>query len=111
MVPQARSEATRQKLLDAAIDLFSEVGYAAAGLGEIIERAGMTKGALYHHFDSKDALATAIIEQSTNLTVPDSVQSSLVRNGRGLLRVSLEVVLYAVRSLAPTCLGRRWIGC
>jgi AcrR family transcriptional regulator len=68
MVPQARSAATRQKILDAAIDLFSEVGYAAAGLGEIIERAGLTKGALYHHFDSKDALATAIIEQGTDLT-------------------------------------------
>jgi len=68
MALQARSEATRQKILDAAIDLFSEVGYAAAGLGEIIERAGMTKGALYHHFDSKDALATAIIEQGTHLT-------------------------------------------
>jgi AcrR family transcriptional regulator len=68
MAPQARSEATRQKIVDAAVDLFSEVGYAAAGLGEIIERAGMTKGALYHHFDSKDALATAIIEQGTNRT-------------------------------------------
>jgi AcrR family transcriptional regulator len=69
MVPQARSEATHQKILNAAIDLFSEVGYAAAGLGEIIERVGMTKGALYHHFDSKDALATAIIEQGSNLTL------------------------------------------
>ena len=68
MAPQARSEATRQKILDAAMDLFSEVGYPAAGLGEIIERAGMTKGALYHHFDSKEALATAIIEQGDNLT-------------------------------------------
>lgn len=68
MAPQARSETTRQKLVDAAVDLFSEVGYAAAGLGEIIERAGMTKGALYHHFDSKEALATAIIEQGTDLT-------------------------------------------
>ena len=68
MAPQARSEATRQRILDAAMDLFSEVGYAAAGLGEIIERAGMTKGALYHHFDSKEALATAIIEQGDNLT-------------------------------------------
>jgi AcrR family transcriptional regulator len=68
MVPQARSETTRQKILDAAIDVFSEVGFAAAGLGEVIERAGMTKGALYHHFDSKEALATAIIEQGTNLT-------------------------------------------
>lgn len=67
-MPQARSAATRQKILTAATDLFSEVGYAAAGLGEVIERAGMTKGALYHHFDSKEALATAIIDQGTNLT-------------------------------------------
>jgi AcrR family transcriptional regulator len=67
-MPQARSEATRQKILDAARDLFSEVGYAAAGLGEIIERAGMTKGALYHHFDSKEALATALIDQGATLT-------------------------------------------
>ncbi len=59
MAPQARSEATRQKILDAAIDLFSEVGYASATLGEIIERVGMTNGALYHHFDSQEALTTA----------------------------------------------------
>jgi AcrR family transcriptional regulator len=69
MVPQARSEATHQKILNAAMDLFSEVGFAAAGLGEIVERAGMTKGALYHHFDSKEALATGIIEQGTNITL------------------------------------------
>jgi AcrR family transcriptional regulator len=68
MVPQARSETTRQRILDAATAVFSEVGFAAAGLGEVIERAGMTKGALYHHFDSKEALATAIIEQGTSLT-------------------------------------------
>jgi len=68
MAPQARSEVTRQKILNSAIDLFTESGYAAAGLGEIIERTGMTKGALYHHFDSKEALATAIIEQGNALT-------------------------------------------
>jgi AcrR family transcriptional regulator len=63
MVRQARSEATRQKIINAAVDLFSEVGYAAAGLGDIIERAEMTKGALYYHFDSKESLATAIIDE------------------------------------------------
>jgi AcrR family transcriptional regulator len=68
MVAQARSEITRQKIIDAVVDLFGEFGYAATGLGEIIERAGMTKGALYHHFDSKQALATAIIEQGAHLT-------------------------------------------
>ena len=62
MVRQARSEATRQKIIDSAVDLINEIGYPAAGLADIIERAEMTKGALYYHFDSKEALATAIIE-------------------------------------------------
>ena len=62
MARQVRSEATRRKLLDAAIDVFGEVGYVATGRTAIIERAGVTKGALYHHFDSMDSLVTAIIE-------------------------------------------------
>lgn len=66
MARQVRSEVTRAKILDAAIEVFSEVGYAAAGWGVIIERTGMTKGALYHHFDSKDALATAIIAEGSD---------------------------------------------
>src|SRR3981081_765294 len=63
MVRQARSEATRRKIITAAVELFNEIGYPAAGLGDIIERAEMTKGALYYHFDSKTSLATAIIEE------------------------------------------------
>lgn len=63
MVRQARSEATRQKIINAAVDLFGDVGYSETGLGEIIERAQMTKGALYYHFDSKEHLAAAIIEE------------------------------------------------
>lgn len=65
MARQIRSELTRRKILDAAIDVFSEVGYAAAGWGTIIERTGMTKGALYHHFDSKEALASDIIDEGS----------------------------------------------
>lgn len=61
MVRQARSEATRQRIINAAVDLFNEIGYPEAGLAEIIERAHMTKGALYYHFDSKEDLAVAII--------------------------------------------------
>jgi AcrR family transcriptional regulator len=62
VVRQARSEATRQKIIDSAVDLINEIGYPAAGLADIIERAEMTKGALYYHFDSKEVLATAIID-------------------------------------------------
>jgi AcrR family transcriptional regulator len=51
-----------------AVQLFNEIGYPATGLGDIIERAELTKGALYYHFESKEALATAIIEEgSANL--------------------------------------------
>jgi AcrR family transcriptional regulator len=63
VVRQARSEATRQKIIKAAVDLFCDVGYSETGLGEIIERAHITKGALYYHFDSKDQLAAAIIAE------------------------------------------------
>jgi AcrR family transcriptional regulator len=63
MVRQARSEATRRKIIDSAVELINEIGYPAAGLGDIIERAELTKGALYYHFDSKEALATAILEE------------------------------------------------
>ncbi|OBA57532.1 spore coat protein CotS [Mycobacterium sp. 1100029.7] len=63
MARQVRSEVTRRKILTAAIEVFGEVGYSAAGWGTIIERTGMTKGALYHHFDSKESLASAIIEE------------------------------------------------
>jgi AcrR family transcriptional regulator len=64
---QARSELTRRKIIDAAVALFNEVGYSSTGLGDVVERAGMTKGALYHHFNSKEALAVAIIEQGSDI--------------------------------------------
>lgn len=64
MPRQARSGVTRRKIIAAAVDVFDEMGYPATGLGEIIERAEMTKGALYYHFDSKESLAEAIIDES-----------------------------------------------
>jgi AcrR family transcriptional regulator len=50
---------------NAAVDAFNEVGYSAAERGPIIERAEMTKGARYHHFDSMESLASAIIEEGS----------------------------------------------
>ena len=66
---QARAEATRGRIIGAAVDLFDEVGFAATGLGDIIDRAEITKGALYYHFDSKEALASAIIEEATDRVI------------------------------------------
>ena len=63
MALQARAEATRRKILDSAVDLFSESGYGETGLADVLQRAGVSKGAFYYHFDSKEAVATAIIEE------------------------------------------------
>ena len=71
MARQVRSEATRRKILDAAVDVFTEVGFAAADRGAIIERTGMTKGAFYHHFDSMESLAAAIIDDGAVLVVSE----------------------------------------
>ena len=53
---------TRQALVAAARELFGERGYAATSVDEIVRQAGVTKGALYHHFADKDALFRAVVE-------------------------------------------------
>ncbi|MGW4893766.1 ScbR family autoregulator-binding transcription factor [Kitasatospora sp. NPDC004240] len=62
MARQARALATRQAVLLAAAEVFDERGYAAATMAEILDRAKVTKGALYFHFASKEELALAVIE-------------------------------------------------
>ncbi|MGN6472689.1 MAG: TetR family transcriptional regulator [Mycobacteriales bacterium] len=54
---------TRDTLVSAARELFGRQGYAATSIEEIVERAGVTKGALYHHFADKEALFRAVFEQ------------------------------------------------
>jgi AcrR family transcriptional regulator len=90
MVRQARSEATRRKIITSAVELFNEIGYAAAGLGDIIERSELTKGAFYYHFDSKESLATAIIEEGN---------ANLVQTFRSITESSaptLESIIHGV---------------
>jgi AcrR family transcriptional regulator len=58
-----RGEATRAALLRAARELFTEHGYGGVGTEEIVRRAQLTRGALYHHFADKRDLFRAVHEQ------------------------------------------------
>jgi AcrR family transcriptional regulator len=52
---------TRQRILDIAVDLFIEQGYAGTSVRDISERLGMTKGSLYYHFASKEDVLVALL--------------------------------------------------
>jgi AcrR family transcriptional regulator len=59
---ERQAEATRELLVSIARQRFTEQGYAATSIEDIVRRAGVAKGALYHHFSGKDALFHAVYE-------------------------------------------------
>ncbi|MEM1262963.1 MAG: TetR/AcrR family transcriptional regulator [Pseudomonadota bacterium] len=58
---QSRTDATRSALLAAARELFSSKGFADTSTPDIVKAAGLTRGALYHHFADKEALFRAVV--------------------------------------------------
>ncbi|MEU3889270.1 ScbR family autoregulator-binding transcription factor [Streptomyces sp. NPDC029041] len=70
MARQERAIRTRRTILEAAAAVFDERGYTSATIGEILDRAGVTKGALYFHFGSKEELAVGVFEEQIAITLP-----------------------------------------
>ena len=101
MARQVRSEATRRKILDAAIEVFGDEGYAAAGWSTIIERTGLTKGALYHHFESKESLASSIIEEGSDALL------SAFRNVCGSSSPGLENLIHGTFTIVEVLSSER----
>jgi len=58
-----QKEQTRRTLIRESRRLFATAGYGAVSLSEVVRAAGVTKGALYHHFDGKTALFRAVLEE------------------------------------------------
>lgn len=72
MAQQDRAIRTRQSILAAAAKVFEERGYQAATIADILSTAGVTKGALYFHFASKDQLAQGVLgEQDQRFVIPE----------------------------------------
>ncbi|MEV5972512.1 ScbR family autoregulator-binding transcription factor [Streptomyces sp. NPDC051921] len=62
MAKQERGTRSRQAILEAAAEVFDLRGYDAASTNEILARSGLTRGALYHHFPSKESIAMALLD-------------------------------------------------
>lgn len=118
---QSRAEQTRTRLLSAARELFSEPGYHATGTPTVAARAGVTRGALYHHFKGKQELFEAVfceVSAELNQITRDAahqVEGSLWEQIVQAFTVYLQTVAASVtiqRILlidAPTVLGwQRW---
>ena len=72
-----RTEATRLALIVAARRLFVEKGYAETATPDIVAEAGVTRGALYHHFEDKRALFRAVLEREAEAVAADIEAASL----------------------------------
>ena len=110
----ARSARTRGALLDAARELFAEKGFAATGREEIAERAGVTRGALYHHFASKTEVAAAVVEELEGELVAlvvaaarqgSGVRDQLHRGCRAYMDACADPSVARILADAPAVLG------
>jgi AcrR family transcriptional regulator len=113
---QQRSDATVEDLVHAARDLFAADGYAATSLDAVCERAGVTKGALYHHFAGKKQLFSAVyIREQERLAekvsaayrkVADDPWEAVFEGSRTYLEASLDPEVQRITLFdAPGALG------
>lgn len=63
MSPRTTGPETAARILDAAADCFAQEGYDATGVAEICARAGVSKGAFYHHFPSKQSVFLTLLDR------------------------------------------------
>jgi AcrR family transcriptional regulator len=104
-----RGDQTRQAIVTAALTLFAERGFAATSVQDIAGQAGVTKGAFYHHFDSKNAVFLEIYSILPNhfLRTVRGVAAAELPAGAALLEI-IEAVAQIVKDFrAETTV---WIG-
>lgn len=89
-----RAEARPDEVLDAALELFMEKGFAATRVDDIAKRAGLSKGAVYLYFPSKEAVLEALVRRSI-IPIADSALEAL-RNYEGDPRLIISMVIKMV---------------
>lgn len=95
-----RRATTRRALLDAGRELFAERGFAAAGQEDIVERAGVTRGALSHHFATKQGLFRAVVE-SLETELADRIAGAALRGDTPMDHLRLGCLAFLDAALDP----------
>jgi AcrR family transcriptional regulator len=116
---RARGEATRARLLATATTLFGERGYEGTSIEAVLERSGVARGALYHHFRSKAELFDAVLESLYAKLASSAGESAragedpleeLRRGSHAWLDMAMDPAVQRIALLdPPTALGwARW---
>ncbi|HUF93115.1 MAG TPA: TetR/AcrR family transcriptional regulator [Candidatus Limnocylindria bacterium] len=78
--------ATRERILDAALDVFARKGYHRAIVDDIVRASGTSKGAVYHHFTTKEAVFLALVDDFA-ARLASAVASSIAHRSGALAKV------------------------
>ncbi|MCU0491322.1 MAG: TetR/AcrR family transcriptional regulator [Chloroflexaceae bacterium] len=83
---------TRERILDAALDIFAARGYHDARMDDIVEEARTSKGSIYFHFPNKEQLFLALVDQFANLLERRVTEAIARQPGAGIERVRAALV-------------------
>jgi AcrR family transcriptional regulator len=86
---------TRERIFDAAVELFAEQGYERTTVRQIAEAVGLTEGAVYRHYRGKEAILDAIValmDEAVSVPVPFALEPGAV-DGRAVVKYLIEGVV------------------
>lgn len=92
--PTSKSEGTMNRIMDAALDVFSRKGYHDTRMDEIVSSSQTSKGSIYFHFPNKERLFLALVDQFANL-LERRIVEAISEHDRGMVKVqaALEACL------------------
>lgn len=95
----ARTDATQQRILDAATEVFSTRGFSAATMADVVDHSGASIGSIYHHFGGKKELFLAIYDRlstEVEIRIADAARDTADMDGRQNFAVHARAYLDAV---------------
>ena len=98
-----KSDVSRERILEAATELFSSLGYAGAGVDRLAERSGIAKTAIYYHFGNKEGLLAAVLERASTQWI-EGIENAARQAGDPMQR--LDNALTGMRAMLEE---RPWI--